>query len=116
MKLMPEIVTESRNDNCLTFDLRVPADLVHFDGHFPQAPVLPGVVQVDWVVRLARRHLPGLDSGYDISTLKFQALVRPNMFLTLCLDYDSSRHSLQFRYRDAQRICSSGRIRFERGA
>jgi len=42
----------------LELDLRVPPDLEYFAGHFPGIPILPGVVQIDWSVRLGRARLP----------------------------------------------------------
>lgn len=114
MKLMPEIIAESRDGETVTFLLRVPPDLVHFDGHFPGLPILPGIVQVDWAVRLARRYFPDLESSYGINNLKFQALVRPDAVLTLRLDYDTAQCALQFSYRDDDRSYSNGRIRFQK--
>jgi 3-hydroxymyristoyl/3-hydroxydecanoyl-(acyl carrier protein) dehydratase len=113
MNLMPEIITESRNGETVTYVLRVPPDLTHFAGHFPDFPILPGIVQVDWAVRLARRYLPVLEGSQEINNLKFLALVRPDAVLTLRLDYDASHNILQFNYRDDERAYSSGRIRFQ---
>jgi len=113
MNLMPEIIAESRDGETVTFLLRVPPDLAHFAGHFPDLPILPGIVQVDWAVRLARRYLPELESSCDVNNLKFLALVRPDAVLTLRLDYDASQGALQFNYRDEGRTYSSGRIRFQ---
>lgn len=113
MKLMPEIIAESRDGETVTFLLRVPPDLVHFAGHFPELPILPGVVQVDWAVRLARRYLPDLESGYGIKNLKFHALVTPDAVLTLHMNYDASKRILQFFYRDDGRTYSSGHIHFQ---
>jgi 3-hydroxymyristoyl/3-hydroxydecanoyl-(acyl carrier protein) dehydratase len=116
MNLMPEIITESRNGDTITLLLRVPPDLVHFTGHFPDLPILPGIVQVDWAIRLARRYLPALEGSQEINNLKFLALVRPDALLTLRLDYDAAHNTLQFNYRDDERAYSSGRIRFTRDA
>lgn len=112
MKLTPDIIATSREGESITYQLRVPADLAHFAGHFPGLPILPGIVQVDWAVRLARRDLPGLTASHAISNLKFQAMVRPDAVLTLELRHDADRHSLQFAYRDTVRTYSSGRIIF----
>jgi 3-hydroxymyristoyl/3-hydroxydecanoyl-(acyl carrier protein) dehydratase len=116
MNLMPEIITESRNGETVTYVLRVPPDLTHFAGHFPGFPILPGIVQIDWAVRLARRYLPDLKGSQEINNLKFLALVRPDAVLTLRLDYDASHNILQFSYRDDERAYSSGRIRFQHDA
>jgi 3-hydroxymyristoyl/3-hydroxydecanoyl-(acyl carrier protein) dehydratase len=110
---MPEILDETRDGDSVTLRLRVQPELAHFAGHFPGLPILPGIVQTDWAVRLGRRHFGGLDNSLGIDQLKFQAMVRPGMELTLSLTHDAARHTLQFAYRDAHRTYSSGRIRFE---
>ncbi len=91
--------------------LIVPLDLAHFTGHFPQTPVLPGVVQVDWAQQLARsliKDLPPRFSGMEV--LKFQQLVRPGDPLQLSLRFDASRGKLYFAFRNGEAPCSSGRI------
>lgn len=116
MKLMPEILEESRDDETISFRIRVPPDLEHFAGHFPELPILPGIVQLDWAVRLARRHIPELTGSRETSNLKFQALVHPGAELTLRLNYDEERNTLNFSFREDERTCSSGRIRFQSDA
>ncbi|MBZ9663686.1 acyl-CoA synthetase family protein [Pseudomonas sp. LMG 31766] len=94
--------------------LQVPVDLAHFTGHFPQTPVLPGVVQVDWAQQLARQliaHLPPRFAGMEV--LKFQQLVRPGDTLQLSLRFDAERGKLYFAYRNGEAACSSGRILLE---
>jgi acyl-coenzyme A synthetase/AMP-(fatty) acid ligase len=91
--------------------LVVPLDLAHFTGHFPQTPVLPGVVQVDWAQQLARsliKDLPPRFSGMEV--LKFQQLVRPGDQLQLTLRFDAARGKLYFAFRNGEAPCSSGRI------
>ena len=83
----------------------------HFSGHFPQTPVLPGVVQVDWAQQLARsliKDLPPRFSGMEV--LKFQQLVRPGDQLQLTLRFDAARGKLYFAFRNGEAPCSSGRI------
>ena len=92
-------------------ELEVPLDLAHFTGHFPQTPVLPGVVQVDWAQQLASRlivDLPPRFSGMEV--LKFQQLARPGDRLQLTLRFDAARGKLYFAYRNGEAACSSGRI------
>lgn len=96
-------------DEC-RFCLDIPLDLAHFSGHFPATPVVPGVVQIDWALSLARRHLvPGLEF-HGMETLKFQRLLRPGDTVDLILRLDRARARLYFDYRAAGQPCSSGRI------
>ncbi|MGL4315662.1 MAG: AMP-binding protein [Pseudomonas sp.] len=92
-------------------ELDVPLDLAHFTGHFPQTPVLPGVVQIDWAQRLARQLIADLPPRFGgMEVLKFQQLVRPGDRLQLTLRFDAERGKLYFAYRNGEAACSSGRI------
>ncbi|XQE66693.1 AMP-binding protein [Pseudomonas sp. P3C3] len=92
-------------------ELDVPPDLAHFTGHFPQTPVLPGVVQIDWAQRLARELIAELPPRFcGMEVLKFQQLVRPGDRIQLTLRFDAERGKLYFAYRNGEAPCSSGRI------
>lgn len=98
------------DDNALQLAFRVPLDLPVFPGHFAQTPVVPGVIQIEWAVAQARRHLhPGLQPGV-IENLKFQQLMRPGDQAVLTLRWDDSRQKLNFSYHLADKPCASGRI------
>ncbi|MFZ3184800.1 MAG: AMP-binding protein [Pseudomonas sp.] len=93
------------------FQLEIPLDLAHFSGHFAQTPVLPGVVQVDWALQLARQLMPELPPRFvGMEVLKFQQLARPGDRLQLSLRFDAARGKLYFAYRNGEAACSSGRI------
>jgi 3-hydroxymyristoyl/3-hydroxydecanoyl-(acyl carrier protein) dehydratase len=108
--MMPEVQSETRDGDTVTVQLFVPATLEHFTGHFPGFPILPGVVQVDWAVRLARRHFGGLQASYGLDAFKCRAPVRPETHLTLTLASDPGR--LRFAYADGERAISSGTVLF----
>ena len=92
-------------------ELEVPLDLAHFTGHFPQTPVLPGVVQIDWAQQLAKRLIADLPPRFGgMEVLKFQQLVRPGDRLQLTLRFDATRGKLYFAFRNGEAACSSGRI------
>lgn len=92
-------------------ELEVPLDLAHFSGHFPQTPVLPGVVQIDWAQQLARQLIEQLPPRFvGMEVLKFQQLVRPGDPLQLSLRFDATRGKLYFTFRNGDKACSSGRI------
>ena len=104
-------LTAVEQDGEWQLELVVPLDLAHFTGHFPQTPVLPGVVQVDWAQQLARsliKDLPPRFSGMEV--LKFQQLVRPGDQLQLTLRFDATRGKLYFAFSNGEAACSSGRI------
>ncbi|MFM0420165.1 AMP-binding protein [Paraburkholderia aromaticivorans] len=105
-----EVLAEARSGDTLHYELRVPPTLAHFAGHFPGLPILPGVVQVDWAVRLAADHLPAVRAVASIDRLKFMAPVSPGAVLALTLAHDAARRRLQFAYRANGRECASGVI------
>jgi acyl-coenzyme A synthetase/AMP-(fatty) acid ligase/3-hydroxymyristoyl/3-hydroxydecanoyl-(acyl carrier protein) dehydratase len=106
----PEVLEKVETDGEWSLQLAVPADLAYFSGHFPKAPVLPGVVQVEWALKLGQQllNLPGKFAGMEV--LKFQQLVRPGDEIQLHLRFDSERGKLYFAYRNDTATCSSGRI------
>ncbi|SAL56872.1 AMP-dependent synthetase/ligase [Caballeronia udeis] len=105
-----EVLSEVRSETALHYELRVPPTLAHFAGHFPGLPILPGVVQVDWAMRLAAEQVPGVRALASIDQLKFKAPVPPGALLDLTLTHDASRHRVQFVYRLGRRDCASGVI------
>lgn len=109
----PEVLEQVETDGEWSLQLSVPPDLAYFSGHFPRAPVLPGVVQVEWALNLGRHllKLPGKFAGMEV--LKFQQLVRPGDEVQLHLRFDPERGKLYFAYRNDTATCSSGRIILE---
>ncbi|WP_405122452.1 AMP-binding protein [Pseudomonas sp. M20] len=106
----PEVLSQVETEGEWSLQLSVPPDLAYFSGHFPKAPVLPGVVQVEWALNLGRQllNLTGPFAGMEV--LKFQQLVRPGDEIQLHLRFDPERRKLYFAYRNDTATCSSGRI------
>lgn len=109
----PEVLEQVETDGEWSLQLAIPPDLAYFSGHFPQTPVLPGVVQVDWALSLGQQlmNLPGQFAGMEV--LKFQQLVRPGDEIQLHLRFDPVRNKLYFTFRNDTATCSSGRIVLE---
>jgi 3-hydroxymyristoyl/3-hydroxydecanoyl-(acyl carrier protein) dehydratase len=105
-----EVLAEARRGNEFHYELRVPPTLAHFAGHFPGTPILPGIVQLDWAIRFAAEHVPGVRELASIERLKFTAPVRPGALLALRLSHDAARRRVQFAYRLGERDCATGVI------
>jgi len=105
-----ELLSEARSGDQLHYELRVPPALVHFEGHFPGLPILPGVVQLDWAIRLAAEHVTGVRDIESVDRLKFTAPVMPGAVINLKLAHDAARRRVQFAYRVDGRDCASGVI------
>lgn len=85
-----------------------------FQGHFPENPILPGVIQVDWAVRLGTEAFGPLGAFSGMHNLKFMGLVRPGESLTLFLTFDATAGKLSFRYEGETERKSMGTIHFSR--
>jgi len=116
--MMPEVRDATRDGKAVTLRLFVPRTLGYFDGHFPGCPILPGVLQIDWAVRLAREHFGQLSAqlsdrlseSYGVDGFKCRAPVLPESELVLRLECDPGR--LRFAYADRTRTVSSGTVLF----
>lgn len=80
------------------FALRVEPDHPAFDGHFPGDPILSGLIQVDWAIRLGRDAFNAGGRFRSLDHLKFQAPIRPAEPVELRLAWDAARGHLEFRY------------------
>lgn len=111
-----ELLAEWDEANGRAFELRVPHALAHFAGHFPGLPILPGVVQVDWAMRLAGEWLPDVRALASVEQLKFLAPVPPGALLELALTHDAARRRVAFAWRLGARDCASGVIVYREAA
>jgi acyl-coenzyme A synthetase/AMP-(fatty) acid ligase/3-hydroxymyristoyl/3-hydroxydecanoyl-(acyl carrier protein) dehydratase len=87
-------------------------DLLVFDGHFPAAPILPGVALVDWAIAFARERFALPPRFVRMDVLKFSQPALPGMHLDLELQWNTATSTLQFEYRSTSGRHSSGRIVF----
>ncbi len=94
-------------------ELGLPTDHPAFAGHFPDQPILPGVVQVDWAVRLAAELLGTERLAATDLQVKFRRVIQPLKPLSLTLRVDRSKGTLSFEYRCDGEIASTGRIKLE---
>jgi len=114
---LPSILAKRAAGNAILLDLSVPEELGVFRGHFPAMPVLPGVVQIDWALRLARAQgLIGGEAEMRDFQVKFRNIIRPEVPLTLTLRFDASKRRIHFDYHSAGRLMSSGHLNLQAGA
>jgi acyl-coenzyme A synthetase/AMP-(fatty) acid ligase len=92
------------------FDLFISADLACFDGHFPRMPIVPGVAQIDWAVKLAARHLNFPIDSAQAFRVKFRRVAFPNTVVTLSLRHTGPWRRLNFQYSSGAEVLSSGSI------
>ena len=92
--------------------LSVPGTAGYLDGHFPGFPVVPAVVQVQWVMELARE-LAGRPLVLErIEALKFRRLLRPGQVLRLRVALVPTGDAAEFRLWGDGHLSASGRCVF----
>jgi 3-hydroxymyristoyl/3-hydroxydecanoyl-(acyl carrier protein) dehydratase len=113
--LRPPAQLLERSGAVARWQLEVEARLPAFDGHFPEHPVLPGVLQLDWAERFAREAfgaalLPAFD-GLD--QLKFQQVIPPGLTVELRLELNAAGSELRFALTSRLGNHASGKLRFK---
>lgn len=94
----------------VVLDLEIAASLLWFQGHFPDHPILPGVVQLDWAAHFARTELGlSLPAAREFQ-IKFKAVIRPGDRVALALRHHAAKGRLAFEYRRGDDVCSSGTV------
>lgn len=102
----------SENAEAHLFQGRVPLDLVYFGGHFATFPLVPGVIELQWVRDLAERFDWGRQSVVRVENLKYQQFLRPHHEVFAELKYDADKNKLTFKLENHEAVCASGRIVF----
>jgi 3-hydroxymyristoyl/3-hydroxydecanoyl-(acyl carrier protein) dehydratase len=111
----PRVLSRERGVEArFVLELR-PEDLA-FQGHFPGDPILPGVVQLDWAIRLGHEAFGPLGAFQGLQNLKFMDLTRPGEKLELVLAWDPAAAKLGFRYSAEGGKKSSGIVCFMAGS
>jgi 3-hydroxymyristoyl/3-hydroxydecanoyl-(acyl carrier protein) dehydratase len=108
----PVILNVERSSGRVDLDLRVPGSLFYLRGHFPDFPILPGVVQLDWAIRYGRTYFSIAGAVANTVQVKFRKPILPEQNLRLSLSYTPERRRLTFDCRDREEMFSSGQIDF----
>lgn len=87
--------------------LMIPADAPFLAGHFPGAPLVPGVVILQYVVEETARQLGQQVSPRQIKTAKFLAPLRPGEPLTMELNI-TAETEVRFDCRSGERQIATG--------
>ena len=94
--------------NQCTLAVLIHSDIRWFAGHFPEQPVLPGVVQAHWAASIGR-YLFGVQTDFSrLDNLKFQTMIIPTVELLLVLQYRPEKFAVKFAYQRNETVYSEG--------
>jgi 3-hydroxyacyl-[acyl-carrier-protein] dehydratase len=90
----------------------IPADHPAIAGHFPGAPVVPGVMLLDEIVHSARHALGAPTGCLTLPRVKFHAPLRPGEEFVARLE-PLGAASFKFTVRSGETLIASGNLKFE---
>jgi len=119
----PRIDNMNTRNNQFTIDLYINKDMHWLEGHFPEQPVVAGVVQTHWAAEFAKQLFNTGDEFVRIDNLKFQQVILPNQNLQLTLERSEATErdeiknsTIRFRYSRNEIIFSEGKLAFRQTA
>jgi len=108
----PQVELLTQSDSQVELSLTIPENLYYFQGHFPEAAILPGVAQLDWVMQyLAQFFGVDITDLVSVDALKFKSIIRPNYQITLTLTQIKA-NKFGFNYHSNHAQHASGKVVF----
>jgi acyl-CoA synthetase (AMP-forming)/AMP-acid ligase II len=103
----PVVFEKKVSQTNLSLTLSFEKDAIYFKGHFPNIPILPGIVQVNFAIDWCRRAFNSESSVKRISKLKFSSIIKPGDVVNLSISVKS--HNLyKFAYSAEGKELTSG--------
>lgn len=115
-RTLPRVLAAETDAGSLRLHIKVPKDLRYFPDHFPEFPLLPGVVQVGWAEHFGKIYFPISAPFSHMEAVKFGKMIRPNDELHLCLEWREVSGKLYFQYTAGSHAYSSGRMVYGTGS
>jgi len=105
-----QILSVARHPDKVCIELDIRPDLVWFEGHFPECPILPGVIQTHWAITYGCEHYDIRGQFKSLGNVKFMKVIVPGARVMLELTF--KRGKLVFRYLHDGAVCSQGTAEF----
>jgi 3-hydroxymyristoyl/3-hydroxydecanoyl-(acyl carrier protein) dehydratase len=90
--------------------LQVPLDLQYFNGHFDSFHLVPGVVQIKWILKLLQQFNWLQGSPRQFENLKFQHFLRPCDVMDVQFKRDMVRQKMTYQCTIGETKIASGRL------
>jgi acyl-coenzyme A synthetase/AMP-(fatty) acid ligase/3-hydroxymyristoyl/3-hydroxydecanoyl-(acyl carrier protein) dehydratase len=112
-----KILKFRREPGMFTAKLLFPATSDYFDGHFPEFKLLPAVVQVDLVLRLARNFLEVPKELSKMNRTRFANPILPDVPVMVKISYDADAGKVTFAFTsiDGETSFSNGSMIMQTG-
>ncbi|MCK5717640.1 MAG: hypothetical protein KAH77_09140 [Thiomargarita sp.] len=99
-----------KNKLQVIIELIIPENLYYFKGHFEEHAILPGVVQIDWVMFYAKQYLNISGDFMQMELIKFNKIIEPSYHVILKISLNVEQKKLRFSYESDHGKHSSGII------
>ncbi len=106
----PLVLARRTDGDDVLLELVVPRELAYLAGHYDAFPLVPGVVQIHWVLAALARLLGRDVSAERMEAVKFRNVLRPAQEFTMRLSVDASASRATFTLAHEGRVFSSGRL------
>lgn len=101
-----------QNEQSIKLSARIDADLLAFEGHFPEFAVFPGVAQIAMVKQIIAEHFAELGQISRIEQLRFQNFILPEQDIFIFIE--KNEEHVTFKLTNAvQETVASGRLLFK---
>ncbi len=107
---LPKVLAADLEAASVRLILKVPKELRYFPDHFPDFPLLPGVVQIAWAEHFGKIFFPVTAPFSHMEVIKFSKMIHPQDELELRLEWRAASGKLYFRYSAGGAAYSSGRL------
>jgi len=96
--------------NHAELQLKIAEDLAYFAVHFPDYPILPGVVQIGWAEHFGKILFPIRGFFAELEAIKFVKPIQPGCSLCLKLHWKADSGKLYFSFVAGEESYSFGRL------
>lgn len=108
----PKIISINVENTSAVIHLSVPEELAYLEGHFSGHPIVPGIVQLHWVVNLSKEIWGITGEIEEVSQIKFSKLMRPLEGFDLKIEHNFKDSLIKYSYKNNENQYSSGRFKY----